>query len=79
MVKSLYKHKKKKSLTNLGPTENDSFPQVLKHERESRCSVSHGVRPVEDNKSVEVLVVLEHIPANPPPVLHGKVAGILKG
>lgn len=41
----------------LGAGEDDRLPQVLTHEGQSRCCVGHGVRAVENDKTVILLIV----------------------
>ena len=42
----------------LGARENNRFGEVLEHETESGSGIGHGVGSVEDDKAVEVVVVV---------------------
>lgn len=41
----------------LGAGEDDRLPQMLTHEGQSGCCVGHGVRAVENDKTVILLIV----------------------
>jgi hypothetical protein len=48
--------KKNEFRTHLSPCEDHRLPQVFKHEGESRCSVRHSVRSVQNDKATVVII-----------------------
>ena len=66
-------------MAHLGSGHDNSFPQILAHEGESRGGVAHGVRPMQDHKAVKHLVPSLDVLGNLGPVVHGHVAGVQQG
>jgi len=60
----------------LGSGENNRLVQVLQHEAEGGCSIGHGVRTMEDDEGIEVVVVLLDHVGDLDLVFHGEVAGV---
>ena len=61
---------------HLGPSNDDSLPQVLAHEGEGGGGVAHGVGPVQNHEGIKHQVPLLDVPGDLGPVLHRHVAGV---
>ena len=42
----------------LASCQDDRFAQVFQHEAQCRCRICHGVRAVQDDESVEIIVIV---------------------
>lgn len=66
-------------MTDLGACKNYCLAKILQHKGEGRGRVRHGVSAMENDKTIEVMIMCADIFSDSGPVFHGQVAGIQQG